>query len=241
MTTAQDPVESQLSLLRRVSELDVEVAKLKSFEARIPIALEKAQEDCRQAEEVLRAAETVLQNLKKELRDKEGEVQTLKEQIGNRRGKLTDVKTNKEYTALLSEIDLLQAKIGQNEERQLAIMEEVETQNGALKEKKNLVEAEKRNFEEVQKQKELEKIRLGEATAEELAKRDEVAGQLDPKLAQQYDRLISSGKPDAVVAYKSQACQSCYARLTPQEEVLLRRGRDVISCPQCSRFLYWGE
>ena len=209
VATVQDQLESQGTLLRRVSELDAEIARLKSFEARIPLALEKAGEQCRQAEGAVQAAEKSIQDLKKELRDKEGEVLSLREQIGNRRGKLTDVKTNKEYTALLSEMDLLQEKIRQNEERQLSIMEELESMNGSMKEKKSLVESEKRNFEEVKKQKEQERIRLGEAVAEESAKRTEVYGRLDPKLAQQYERLGLTGKKDAVVAYKDQACQLC--------------------------------
>lgn len=238
--TPQDKTQNPMSLLRKASELEAEISRLKGFEASIPELMDKAREKLRKAEEDISSAEGKTQGLKKELRDKEGEVSGLKDQIIQRRSKLTDVKTNKEYHALLSEIEMLDKKIASNEERQLFIMEELDVMNAGLKEKKKDAEAEKQKFEEVKKQKELEKVRLAEAIAEESGKKDEIFSRLDPKLVQQYDRLVVAGKRDAVVAYKFQACQACYGRTTPQEEVLMRRGDAIVICPQCSRFLYWG-
>lgn len=241
LLTLQKELQNDMLLLRKASELEGELSRLKGFEAEIPILIDKARDKCREAEEDISAVEEKIQGLKKELRDKEGAVSDLKGHIIQRRSKLTDVKTNKEYQALLSEMELLEKKIGKNEERQLSIMEELDGLGVALKAKKKDFDVEKQKFEEVKKQKELEKTRLKEAIKEESAKKDEIFSQINPKLALQYERLVTTGKRDAVVAYKSQACQSCYARTTPQEEVMMRRGNVIVICPHCSRFLYWGE
>ncbi len=241
MTVVKSEIESHISILRKMSELDVEIAKLKNNEAGIPYVIETVEGKCREAGEEVRTMEENIKELKKELRDKEGEAKGAQDHIGTKRSRLTDVKTNKEYAAILSEMELLEGQISENEERQLAVMEELEGLEVELKQKKANLEAEKRKFEEFKKQKEIEKIRIRETIEEETVKRGDVYSRLGPELAQQYDRLIESGKENAVVAYKSQACQMCFARTTPQEEVLMKRRKDIVSCPQCGRFLYWGE
>lgn len=239
--SVKDELNSDMGVLRRLSEHDAEIAKLRGFEEGIPRSIEMAREGCEKAEEAVRSAEKNLEELQKELREKEGEAKDFQQQIISRRSKLTDVKTNKEYAALLAEADALKEKTAENEDRQLAIMESLEGLNKEIKEKKSELETEKKNFEEVKKQKELEQGRLKEAIADETAKRDDVLTRLDPEIAQMYERLVSSDKRNAIVGYKAQACQACFARITPQDEIRLRRGKDIIPCPQCNRFLYWME
>lgn len=241
ITNVQDQIERRISILRKISELDMKIAELKNIEAGIPHVIETVGKKSREAAEEVLAMESRIPELKKELREKEGEVKGFQEQIGNKRSKLTDVRTNKEYSAILTELELFEGKIGESEERQLAIMEELEVLDGALKRGKANLKEEKQKFEEFKKQKEVEKVRLKETVEEETVNRAEISDSLDPELVRMYDRMSKTGKKNIVVAYKSQACQICFARVTPQDEVLMRRGKDIISCPQCGRFLYWGE
>ncbi len=241
LDTIKREFNSELTNLRKLGEHDAEIAKLKSFEAEIPRFLERAKEHYLEAEEEVRSFEEEIDNLKKELRTKEGEVKSFKDQMGQKRSKLVDVKTNKEYSAIQAEMKTTEEKIAENEERQLAIMESLEGIDGELKQQKEALAEEKRKFEEITKQKEQEKIRLMEAMEEEKAKKADSTDRIDPDTIKIYNSLVKSGKTDAITEYKNQACQICFARITPQEEILLSRGKDIIFCPQCGRFLYSKE
>jgi predicted nucleic acid-binding Zn-ribbon protein len=152
---------------------------------------------------------------------------------------LMEVKTNKEYQALLAEIDAVESLISETETN---IIEELELFDklGA-----DLKEAEKRLAD---KGNEIAKRR--EELAGELSKRKEelvkleeerkdIVAKVPSDLFSTYERLRAARGGIAVVEVKDGVCQGCFVGLTPQDYAELRSMDKIIFCANCNRILYY--
>ncbi len=59
---------------------------------------------------------------------------------------------------------------------------------------------------------------------------------LPPQVGRHLERLWSKGLL-AVVAVSGRACGGCFAHLTPQQAIAADKGKDLVRCPSCSRFV----
>jgi len=154
---------------------------------------------------------------------------------------LLDVKTNKEYTAMLHEIEMLKAKRGDRETQVLECFEREEALQALVtKVERDIAEEEKR-------------IRSGEeALDKEIATldqtihsirtdRDQIKPRVPAALLARYDRLARSRDGVAVAEVRKAACGACFTGLTPQAMQEVRRNDAVMTCEQCGRLLIWVE
>src|SRR5688572_13074019 len=86
----------------------------------------------------LDAAKTSLDTSQKTRRQKEGEVQDLEGKRSKYKGQLMEVKTNKEYTAMLHEIEGVEREIRSREDQILLEMEKAETLVAEVKREEEL-------------------------------------------------------------------------------------------------------
>lgn len=169
-------------------------------------------------------------------------VETLRNQMNN-------VKTNKEYSALLLEVNTLKAEKSKVEDQALEFM----TKLDALKGQTTAVEAQ---IVEQDKLVQIAQKDVAEAHAEISKELTELKGRRDqakegialPTLAE-YARLYeqTDGEPVAGVSIESMknheySCTGCFIGL-PLERVnrLLRNNDELVVCPNCDRILYLAE
>ena len=119
-------MNSQLQRLIELQNTDSEITELERGKAAIPKQIESGKSDLKEKQEELKQAEGVLAELQKKRKDLEMEVATENDHIAKTKSKLPAVKTNKEYTAILTEVDEVKEKISVMEVKELALMEELE-------------------------------------------------------------------------------------------------------------------
>jgi hypothetical protein len=148
------------------------------------------------------------------------------------------VKTNKEYTAMLHEIEGVEREIRGREDRILEEMERAETLAAEVK-------REEAAFKDVEARQRAELARLeqrGEALrleAERLgSERDAVAGTLDGETLELF-RRVARLRGVAVAEARDAMCQLCHVVLRPQMFMDLKRNEQLIQCPACNRILYY--
>ncbi|MGH9891859.1 MAG: zinc ribbon domain-containing protein, partial [bacterium] len=154
--------------------------------------------------------------------------------------RLYEVKTNKEYSAVLIEVEDVKQEKARMEEEVLVLMEAQERLAGDIR------EAEARF-----KQRETEG-RSQEATAKEQLRavetdlagvrteRKEVARQLPGPILADYDRILRARGGSALVPVaKPNFCGACRMTITPQRLQELRAQSTLIPCESCGRYLYW--
>ena len=119
-------IKEQIALLVELQEVDMTTLSLREQKAQLPETpaavkrfIEQAQKALTEATQLQKETQATWKNLESELESQEASLQKSK-------GRLSELKTNKEYQAHLFEIDLAKNKRGQVEEQLLLIMDRAE-------------------------------------------------------------------------------------------------------------------
>jgi uncharacterized protein len=187
---------------------------------------------------VAEAKDKVSQNQKKR-RDLETEVKDVKGQIGKYKRQLNEVKTNKEYTSFLKEIEEAQHKIDDLEEAIIAEMlaaDDLEEEIKAATLKQGQEEANLRKERSVldEKARELEKKK-----ARLIAEREALLPQVPPEQMRLYEAIFLKKGGIALSPVKDDFCAMCHMRIRPQMLNEIRDKSKIILCENCGRILYW--
>jgi predicted nucleic acid-binding Zn-ribbon protein len=232
-------VEGQLRLLVTLQELEVAIKRFEEAVAAKPRELDPLTRARDEARAAVAQHRKDLDELEKRRRALEAEITQEQYQLQRAQRKLLEVKTNKEYAAMLVEIDTLKQKISAHEDEVLQLMELSELRRQQLQELNRQVEQHEARLAEGRRQNEAELAVLQKLLAERRQGRDAALQQLDRAVRDLYLRLLQSRKGLAVVSIKDGACEGCFVTLPPQLIQEVRRGDRVITCSHCQRILYW--
>ena len=149
-----------------------------------------------------------------------------------------DVKTNKEYTAMLHEIEGVEREIRGREDQILAEMERTESLGADLKREEEVFRThEARHKQEVAA---LDgRVRdLGSRRGKLAAERDEIAKTISEDVLALFHR-VAKLRGVGVAEAKDGRCQECHLMLRPQMYVDLKKNEEIVQCPACNRILYY--
>ena len=168
----------------------------------------------------------------------EGTLQDLEAKRSKYKGQLMEVKTNKEYTAMLHEIEGVEREIRSREDLILAEMESAETLAADLKKEEEVYRREEARHKQEAAALEAERRDLT-ARRERLAgEREQVAGTLSSDVRELFQR-VARLRGTAVAAAREGRCQECHLLLRLQMFSDLKRNDAITQCPQCNRILYY--
>jgi len=231
-------LEKPILLLRELQETELRIEGLRGDQERYPLKIKELDERLKSEKETILQEKERLRLLEKERRRKEGELNEEGEKIKKTKGRLFDVKTNKEYQALLHEIELMESSSDRKEDEILAILEETdELRKTVSKREGSLVAVEKEVRAEISETREKLARLVEEITAME-KRREDIIKSLDGDLLAAYETL-KARRGTALAAVRRGACQGCYVNIPPQMSNEVQRNDRLIRCPNCNRFLYW--
>ncbi|RME63423.1 MAG: hypothetical protein D6778_09645, partial [Nitrospirae bacterium] len=179
-----------------------------------------------------------IETYEKKRRKKEMELQDITEKIEKLKSRTSEIKTNKEYQALLKEIEEAEKQKFLIEDDILYLMEEIEEARKRINQEAQEVEKEKKVFIEQQMKVEAERASLEKEIKELKDRRENLKNSMDKELYSRYMKLLEKGKGLAVAEAKDEVCLGCYMSIPPQLYVELKSNSDLRTCPQCGRFLY---
>jgi predicted nucleic acid-binding Zn-ribbon protein len=233
-------LNEQLRLLRELQDVDLELKAIEADKERYPREIRDLDEELASEKEMFKKNGERIEFLEKERRQKEGDLELEQERMKKAQAKLYDVKTNKEYQALLAEIDTLKEVSSQREIEILEIMDEIDElrkeyrrMEEKLHETEDRIGTDKKKLEES----------LGKvdgALASKKRKRTIVAKKLSPELNALYQTLKEKRRT-AVVPARFGACQGCNMKFPPQMFNEVQKSEAIIVCPSCHRILYWED
>ncbi len=229
--------QAQLKCLVRLQEKDNEINDLKKSLEIIPGQIASGQKELEGKRGKMNALQAEIDSLKKQRGQLEQDAKTEADHMAKTKTKLPTVKTNKEYTAILHETDAIKTKITEIEDKELEIMELLDTKEQEIPGLEAEFKAEEDQFRQYKQQKETEQARARKELDEAEAQRAALAQDIDPKLASQYDRVRKARENVAVVTIKGETCQGCHQNLQPQVALEVRTGVKVHQCQSCDRFL----
>jgi predicted nucleic acid-binding Zn-ribbon protein len=203
-----------------------------------------AREDKERAEASLRAAESALaeqeerrHNVDIERRKREMLLKAEKEKSQRVKSRLGEVKTSREYQAVLAEIGASKQTISDQEEALLKDMESLEGIEGEVGTLKGRVESLKAELEAAERQLESALAETEQATIDRKGEESDILKTLPVEVVDRY-RLIRMRRGGlAVVEARDEACTACFMRIPPQTYIEVMRRSKVIQCPNCHRIL----
>lgn len=237
--------------LQTVVELQRALDRLERVErqlAGVPEWMEELHEEYTDAVDEIRRLEEVKEEARRERRKAEGAIADAEAELEHYQEQIRMVRTQREYSALLSEIDTVKTTVREREEEALEALEDADTAEvelGTLRESFDDVEE---RYRAAQERWEEEKPSVV-AEAEELRERvAELRARLPDRIESLYDRIRQRRDGDALAPLrKTQSarsgdqvwhCGACNYRVRLQVASQVR-GRDaVVQCDGCKRILY---
>ena len=231
----------QLQQLIVLQSLDDEIAEHKKLLADIPLQIDTGCTEMEEKKKILSNAKEELDALQKERKDLELAVQGENDHMAKAKTKLPAVKTNREYTAILSEVEAIKVKVSGLEDKELEIMEILEEKQKEVPGIEKRCNEEDARFQEYKAKKDAELDRIKQELGVLVAKRENVSGQLDRVIMQRYEKVAGSRDGRAVVMLQGSICQGCFQQILPQMVIDVKIGESIQQCSNCIRFLYWEE
>lgn len=211
------------------------------FIDRVPLRISEVDEPFKKAraewERMLQRTEAIVRKKK----DREKALEDAQEKIRKMRARTADIKNNKEYQAHLKEIESSEKEIAAVEEQILQVMTELDA---AQKAEQGLGENVKREDEKIQgfkKELEADVERLEQELSRMKEERAGLVEQVDADTYNMYLKLLRNGKGVAVAKAEDNICLGCDMNIPPQLTLEIRKGSELIHCPQCHRILYCEE
>lgn len=234
-------MDEHLDLLVRLQEIDTAIRANTAKKERLPAAAKELEQRRSANREKVEAAKAALAAAQKAKRDRDKDLEAGQQKTEKLKSRTSEIKTNKEYQALLKEIEANEAENKKIEDDILVLMEKIEASSAEV------VAAEKKAAEEdallEAEQKELERLLAG--IDEELKaleqKREDIAGRIPSTVLLRYQRLAAAASGVAVVEAKNESCTGCHMSIPPQVYVNVKKNNSIISCPHCGRILYYKE
>jgi len=231
-------MDPDLEKLIRLQRAETDLHRVGAERAEIPKSRSALEDRLTQDKARLEGARAALEASQKRRRQHEGGLQDLETKRSKYKGQLMEVKTNKEYTAVLHEIENVEREIRALEDQTLLEMERAESLAADLK-------REEGNFKTAEEQGRAERGTL-EASARRLeeefrrleGERDAVAATIPDDALALFQR-VARLRGVAVAEAGDGMCRLCHVRLRLQMYADLKKNEGIVQCPACSRILYY--
>jgi predicted nucleic acid-binding Zn-ribbon protein len=235
-------MKQQLDILVKLQKIETETSEIKAELGQVSKKLEKLDDEFHAFEQALADEESYFDELKQEYRNFESDAQMNLSSVDKTKVKLRSVKTNKEYQALLKEIEDQNAKNAKIEDQMLECLDRLDVVEKSIANKKQdhielseQLKSEKEIIAQDVEQKKKKDVELD-------TNRKELAGMIDPKLLEKYNTTKSQQAGGlAVASVKNAVCYGCNMNIPPQMYNELHRRDALMFCPHCHRILYWDE
>jgi predicted nucleic acid-binding Zn-ribbon protein len=232
-------VDIDFDLIIELQRLDTELHNASLVLEGIPRLLQDVDKRIQATTKLVADTKDKMAQNQKKRRELENEVKDLKVQIGKYKRQLNEVKSNKEYTALLHEIEETQHKVDTIEEAIIAAMlaaDDVEEEIKAALHRQSVEE------DSLKKEKLVldDKMKETEARFAALAKeRETLLPRIPREQLKLYEAIFQKKGGTALSPVTGDFCAMCHMRVRPQMLNEIRDKVKVILCENCGRILYW--
>ena len=185
----------------------------------------------------LEAAKLKSKELEVDRKNLEIEAQTKRTAIAKFQVQKFQTRKNEEFQALNNEIARHEEEVRKIEDRELELMESLETAKTAIADADKQAKTAKTQTEQ-QLADLATKVAAMESQLHEVeAERAKLAEPVEEELLDTFNHLFAN-RGEAVVALDHEVCTGCHMKITTQTAVRVRGGREIVQCEQCSRILY---
>ena len=234
-------MEERLNLLIRLQKIDGAIRARQEEKKKLPelLAALERKSDANKAE--LDNVREALETAQKSKRDRDRTLEEGAQKVEKLKSRTPDIKTNKEYTALLKEIETVEQENKTIEDDILKLMEKIDAATAEIKNAEGRSAQEAAAIDAERKQLEENMAKLEAELAADGRARDEIASRIDAALLAKYQKRYVAQGGRVVVEVRGESCSGCFMSIPPQIFVNVKKNAEIITCPNCQRILYFKE
>ena len=234
-------IKTQLQKLTQLQALDTKIFVFERERKEKPEELAKLEEQFASKKQQAEEIKKDIDNLLVKRKDKELGLSTKEEAIKKFQNQLYSLKSNKEYSAMLKEIEGVKADKSVIEDELLEIFDMVDIKKDQLSKEQERLKLEEQKLAG-DKKRINDAIKEIESQLEVLInKRKQLTVEIDPKALAEYERVLSNRSGLAIVCVKNDTCQGCFMNVRAQVINEIKMYDRIIFCQMCSRILYLEE
>lgn len=234
-------MSEKTEVLRRLQSINNKIRQLRKDKEYRRMDVEEKQHQIEQKKTALTEKRKEIKSFQKTTDIGELDLKAKEAEIEKIRSHLNAVKTNKEYSAILSEIGGYEADKSVIEDEILKMLSELDLLDGEARVLAKEIEEEEKQLNEYLQTAEIE-ITNFDKEMEALQKDErEFSALIDEEARYHYRRLVNHKDGIAVAGVSNQACLGCNMSLTMQTINLLMSTDKLVFCPNCGRILYLNE
>ncbi|MCZ6820456.1 MAG: C4-type zinc ribbon domain-containing protein [Calditrichaeota bacterium] len=232
-------MKGNLTGLVDLQKVDKELQALEALKGDLPQQVGKLRNELNVAKETYGSQRNELTEIKKTKALREVELQDFQEKAKKYREQLYAVTSNREYDAITTEIDAVDAKISDVEDEVLQFIEDEEILEQELANAEPEITALEENLDKTEKELN-EKIQATEKEYEAFRRqRDEISESVERRVLYQYERIRKGIGNSVVAEIMNNACGSCFSSIPPQKQLEVRTMTQLIFCESCGRILVY--
>jgi predicted nucleic acid-binding Zn-ribbon protein len=191
------------------------------------------------AQAALEGAKTRVKQIESSRKDLELEVEAKQQLIARYANQQLQTRKNEEYRALAHEIDNCKAEITQIEDKQIELMEQGEAGQKEVARATQAANEAKKLMEDLLASLATREANLKKDLAELEANRQDLAGAVNEEALSRYERIMRSKGEHVVVGVQHGVCGGCHMKLQPQLLVTCQAAKELVTCSNCGRILYY--
>jgi predicted nucleic acid-binding Zn-ribbon protein len=223
--------------LLSVQERDCRIREIQKEMTDIPMRQEQEQDRLEIHKKELADAEEAHKLSQAQAKELELETESRKEKIMKLRQQQATIKTNKEFSAIESEVASIQREISLLEDKELGLMENIEAASQSVAEKEAALKQEQAMVERDVQSLGERVSSLGVELKDVQEARTVAAKEVEPEWLQEYDRMIIR-RAKALVAVENGICTGCHMQVPPAVAHDARNPAIMTACSHCGRLLY---
>lgn len=234
-------MDENFKLILRIQSTDTRVDEITREQEGAPKEIQRLKDDLDLLEKSMEQGLSSLEDLKKGRMSLESDLELIEPKLKKSKARLNDVKSNKEYQAVLKEIEELNELTFQKEEVVIKWMEEIEIQEKECADNNKKREQSQKEYESEEK-KFLQRMEELDKEVQSLhEQRLKLSREVDKDLLSRYTALKANLRSQVVVPVIDAVCGGCHLGIPPQQYNDLIRGNSLQSCPNCNRIIYFEE
>jgi predicted nucleic acid-binding Zn-ribbon protein len=234
-------MEEKLSLLIQLQEIDAKIRTQIAQKNRLPEALATLELRRVSINDNLDKVQEALLAAQKDKRDRDKDLEAGVQKVEKLKARSAEIKNNKEYQALLKEIEAAEQENKAVEDDILGLMEKIDAAAGQITIAEQRAKEEAAEIQVEQKQHEAVLAKLEEELKAIEEERQKAIARIPKQLLSQYQKLLGTKAGIAIAEARGESCSGCYMSIPPQVYVNVKKNESIITCPNCGRILYFKE
>ncbi len=232
-------MKEKLLTLISLQECDSQLVKLSAKKTRLPEKILKMEESFLVFKENTEQNKKKLAQIRAQRAEYEADIKKTNDSVIKTRERLLEVKNNKEYQAMLKEIETAEKTKGDIETKIIVLMEEMEKIVVLVKQDDETLQQATVKYEEEKKAIEDELNAVDTDSAIWMEKKSALQKLLPEALLSQYEKIKKRNNGIGVISVWKAVCSGCHMNIPPQLYNELQRSNNLLNCPNCSRIMYF--